>query len=188
MAQSKAERQVLMMATKSANVTACVQPEIKKQAETVLDRIGLPVSVLIDILYRQIIMTGGVPFPLAVPKLPTRDSLTDGQFNAMMETGYHQAKSGEGLPIDEAFAKILLTPETARRWADTLQCEIGKMDSMPSRYPLTEEEPWHTKGIRKMPVKNFLVYYWLTRKIELCGSRQSFMDGGIRLRHCLICH
>ncbi len=94
------------MATKSANVTARVQPEIKRQAEAVLERIGLPVSVLIDTLYRQIIMTGGVPFSLSVPKLPTRDSLTDGQFNAMMEKGYNQAKSGEGLSADEAFAKI----------------------------------------------------------------------------------
>ena len=56
-------------------------------------------------------------------------------------------------------SKTLLTPETARKWADTLQCDIGKLDSMPLRYPLTEEEPWRTKGIRKMPVKNFLVYY-----------------------------
>ncbi len=94
------------MATKSANVTARVQPEIKRQAEAVLDRIGLPVSVLIDTLYRQIIMTGGVPYPLTVPKLPTRDSLTDEQFNTMMEKGCQQAKSGEGLSVDEAFAKI----------------------------------------------------------------------------------
>ena len=42
----------------------------------------------------------------ALPKLPTRDSLTDGQFDAMMEKGYNQAKSGEGLSIDEAFTKI----------------------------------------------------------------------------------
>ena len=81
-----------MMATKSANVTARVQPEIKRQAE--------------DTLYRQIIMTGGVPYSLTVPKLPTRDSLTDEQFNRVMEVGLHQAKSGEGLPIDEAFDKI----------------------------------------------------------------------------------
>ena len=47
------------MATKSANVTARVQPEFKRQAEAVLDKIGLPVSVLIDTLYRQIIMTEG---------------------------------------------------------------------------------------------------------------------------------
>ena len=64
--------------------------------------------------------------------------------------------------IEEAvqyISKILLEPEIARKWADTLQSEIKKMDSMPSRYPLTEEEPWHTKEIRRMPVKNFLVYY-----------------------------
>lgn len=94
------------MATKSANVTARVQPEIKQQAEAVLDKIGLPVSVLIDTLYRQIIMTGGVPYSLIVPSLPTRDRMTDAQFNAMMEKGYRQAKSGEGLPVDEAFAEI----------------------------------------------------------------------------------
>ena len=61
-------------------------------------------------------------------------------------------------------SKILLEPETARKWADTLQCEIEKLDTMPSRYPLTDEEPWHTKGIRKMPVKNFLVYYLVDEK------------------------
>lgn len=63
-------------------------------------------------------------------------------------------------------SKILLEPEIARKWADTLQCEIGKLDSMPSRYPLTEEEPWRTKGIRKMPVKNFLVYYLIDEEKE----------------------
>ena len=94
------------MATKSANVTARVQPEIKRQAEAVLDKIGLPVSVLIDTVYRQIIMTGGVPYSLTVPNLPTRDSMTDAEFNTMMEKGYHQAKTGEGLSVDEAFAKI----------------------------------------------------------------------------------
>lgn len=94
------------MATKSANVTARVQPEIKQQAEAVLERIGLPVSVLIDTLYRQIIMTGGVPYSLTIPKLPTRDGMTDEQFNTMMEKGYTQAKNGQTIPLDEAFAKI----------------------------------------------------------------------------------
>lgn len=95
-----------MMARKSANVTARVQPEIKQQAEAILDKIGLPVSVLIDTLYRQIIMTGSVPYSLALPKLPTRDGLADEQFDAIMEKGYNQAKSGKGLSIDEAFTKI----------------------------------------------------------------------------------
>ena len=94
------------MATKSANVTARVQPEIKQKAEAILADIGLPVSVLIDTLYRQIIMTGGVPYSLTVPKIPTRDTMSDAQFNAIMENGYNQAKSGQSIPIDEAFDKI----------------------------------------------------------------------------------
>ena len=94
------------MAIKSANVTARVQPEVKRQAEAILEKIGLPVSVLIDTLYRQIIMTGGVPYSFTVPSLPTRDSMTDDDFNSIMETGYHQAKTEEGLSVDEAFDKI----------------------------------------------------------------------------------
>lgn len=94
------------MATKSANVTARVQPEIKQQAEAILAELGLPVSVLIDTLYRQIILTGGVPYSLSVPKIPTRDTMTDTEFHSMMETGYNQAKSGQTLPLDETFRKI----------------------------------------------------------------------------------
>lgn len=94
------------MATKSANVTARVQPEIKQQAEAILADIGLPVSVLIDTLYRQIIMTGGVPYSLSVPKLRTRDGMTDAQFDEIMEKGYQQAKNGQTIPLDKAFEKI----------------------------------------------------------------------------------
>ena len=91
---------------KSANVTARIEPKIKQQAEAILEKLGLPVSVLIDTLYRQIILTGGIPYPLIIPKLPTRDSMSDEEFNAMMEKGYNQALSGEGLSLNEAFTKI----------------------------------------------------------------------------------
>ena len=96
------------MAIKSANVTARVQPEIKQQAEAILANIGLPVSVLIDTLYRQIIMTGGVPYSLSVPQIPTRDSMTEAQFNAMMEKGYQQAKNGQTMTfIVLAFSELI---------------------------------------------------------------------------------
>lgn len=94
------------MATKSANVTARVQPEVKEQAEAVLDRLGLPVSVLIDTLYRQIIMTGGVPYSLTIPKMPTLDEMSTEQFSTMMQKGYDEALSGKGVSVDEAFKKV----------------------------------------------------------------------------------
>ena len=57
MLSPECERQVFIMATKSANVTARVQPEIKQKAEAILADIGLPASVLIDTLYGQFLWT-----------------------------------------------------------------------------------------------------------------------------------
>ena len=91
------------MATKTANVTARVQPEIKMQAEEILDKIGMPVSVLIDTLYRQIILTGGIPYSLSVPRPRALDEMSGEEFDAMMKKGCDEAKAGIGLTVDEAF-------------------------------------------------------------------------------------
>ena len=39
------------MATKTSNVTARVEPEVKEQAETILSDLGIPVSTAINIFY-----------------------------------------------------------------------------------------------------------------------------------------
>ncbi len=98
--------EVILMATKTANVTARIQPEIKEQAEAVLAQIGIPVSVLIDTLYRQIILTGGIPYSLSVPRIQTLDSMTPEQFDTMMQKGIDEAKAGIGFTVEEAFKKI----------------------------------------------------------------------------------
>ena len=41
-----------------------------------------------------------------------------------------------------------------------------------NRVPLTEEEPWHSRGVHKLPVKNYLVYFWVdeeTKKVQVFG-------------------
>ena len=86
------------MAVKTANVTARIQPNIKEQAEEILERLGIPVSVFIDMAYRQVIMRGGVPFSLDIPDtLATRDSLTKAEFDTMMQTGFIQAKKDDSV-------------------------------------------------------------------------------------------
>ena len=95
------------MATKTANVTARIQPNIKEQAEAILDRLGIPVSVFIDMTYRQVIMRDGVPFSLDIPdKLVTRDSITQAEFDTMMQTGLAQAKKNDSVSVDEAFSQL----------------------------------------------------------------------------------
>lgn len=94
------------MSSKSANVSVRIQPEIKKEAEAVLDKLGLPVSVVIDTLYRQIILTGGIPYSLTLPKIPTLDDMTKEQFDNMMNIGYQQASENKGVEVSVAFAKL----------------------------------------------------------------------------------
>lgn len=94
------------MALKTANVTARIEPEIKEQAEAILDKLGIPIAVLIDTLYRQIIMTGGIPFPLTVPGPKTLDSMSPEQYDDMMQKGFDDAKTGVGLAVDEAFKSV----------------------------------------------------------------------------------
>ena len=58
------------MASKTANVLARVEPSVKEQAESIITQLGIPASVVINMLYKQIILTKGIPFPLAQPALP----------------------------------------------------------------------------------------------------------------------
>lgn len=95
------------MATKTANVMARVAPDVKSQAEAIMDQLGIPVSVVINALYKQIIMTQSIPFSLSIPKVPViLDEMDEQTFNAMMETGYQQAINGETISEEEAFDEI----------------------------------------------------------------------------------
>lgn len=95
------------MATKTANVNARIQQDVKQQAEAILTRMGLPRSVAIDMYYRQIIMHDGIPFPVTIPSsVPVRDKISDTQFDAMMQTGYEQAQTDDSYDLDEVFDEL----------------------------------------------------------------------------------
>lgn len=95
------------MATKSANVLARVEPEVKEKAESIMSQLGLPASVVINALYKQIIMTKSIPFSLSLPKEPTTlDSMTNEEFDAIMEKGLSQAKNDISYPVADVFANL----------------------------------------------------------------------------------
>ena len=56
-----------IMAGKTATVLARVDPELKMKAEDILDRLGVPASLLINMLYKQIVMTKSIPFDIRIP-------------------------------------------------------------------------------------------------------------------------
>lgn len=96
------------MAVKTANVNVRVEQNIKEQAEEILDRLGISVSTFINMTYRQVIMRKGIPFDVTLQKeLPTRDAMTDAEFDEMMSIGLAQAKAGDSIPYDDAFDSLL---------------------------------------------------------------------------------
>lgn len=95
------------MATNSANVLARVEPEIKKEAESIMSKLGIPASVVINMLYKQIIMTKSIPFPLSLPKEPlSLDSITTDEFDTIMETGLLQAKANQSRHYTDALTDL----------------------------------------------------------------------------------
>ena len=55
----------------------------------------------------------------------------------------------------------LKAPEAALHLLDILEDSFASLERFPHRIALIDEEPWHTKGIHRLPVKNFLVYFWI---------------------------
>lgn len=50
-------------------------------------------------------------------------------------------------------------PEIARSLVLRIEEQILRLDEMPYRFREYESEPWKSRGLRVMPVENFLVCY-----------------------------
>ena len=55
----------------------------------------------------------------------------------------------------------LKAPDAALHLLDTLENSFMSLAHFPQRVALVEEEPWRNNGIHRLPVKNFLVYFWI---------------------------
>ena len=56
-------------------------------------------------------------------------------------------------------ANILMAPGTAHKYIRLIRREIATLKIFPARIAPVDEEPWHSRGIRYLIVKNFYVYY-----------------------------
>lgn len=54
---------------------------------------------------------------------------------------------------------VLLVPDTAISYIRAIRERISSLSEMPSRIRPVDDEPWHSRGIRKIMAKNFYVYY-----------------------------
>lgn len=93
--------------TKDATVSARIDETLKAEAESILQQLGIPVSVVINTLYHQIVIQHGVPFPMTLTKRPaTLEGMTKAQLNAKLEHSYQQAIARQGRPLNDVFADL----------------------------------------------------------------------------------
>jgi len=93
---------------KTANLYARIEPDVKAQAESILNALGIPASNAINMFYKQIILQKGIPFDLKVAQHSIVDAsaITDEQMNIELEKGYTEMLNVEGKPAKAAFASI----------------------------------------------------------------------------------
>lgn len=96
------------MATKSANLYARIEPEVKEQAESILSALGIPASNAINMFYKQIILQRGLPFDVKIPSSRPVDmsSLSETELSAELEKGYADIKAGRTREANVFFADI----------------------------------------------------------------------------------
>ena len=81
---------------RTSNIFARVEPEVKEQAEMVLDQLGIPMSNAIGMFLRQIVLQKGIPFEMKLPQSKPLEygALTEEQFNKEIEKGLSDLSSG----------------------------------------------------------------------------------------------
>lgn len=61
--------------------------------------------------------------------------------------------------IKNYIAYTLQVPDTALKYICGLRQEIEKLELFPAAIAPVPDEPWHSRGIRRIIHKNFYIYY-----------------------------
>ncbi len=93
---------------KTSSVFARVEPEIKEQAENILEQLGIPMSNAVSMFLKQVVLQRGIPFEMKLPdNTPLAyGALTKSQFNAEMEKGYTDMLEGKVFSADDVEAEM----------------------------------------------------------------------------------
>jgi DNA-damage-inducible protein J len=62
---------------KSAIIRARIEPELKEEAETIFNELGLSITEAITLFYRQVKLVKGLPFEVRIPNQTTLQTFQD---------------------------------------------------------------------------------------------------------------
>ena len=97
---------------KTTTLNLRVNPEVKRSAEEVLSKLGMPMSIAVDIYLKQISLTGGIPFAVTLPKAPPSldaERMSAAQIRSHLREGAADIEAGRTYEASEAFAEFRKT-------------------------------------------------------------------------------
>jgi toxin ParE1/3/4 len=77
----------------------------------------------------------------------------------VFEVNYSDEAKQDLKDIYNHIANIFIEPVTAERQSDRIIEAGDSLDFMPFRFPLYDEEPWKSQGVRVRNIDKFMIFY-----------------------------
>ena len=93
---------------KTSNLYVRIEPDVKEQAEQILQALGVAPSSAVNMFYKQIILHRGLPFEVKSPeKMPLDMSVASKEeIDMELNKGYRDMLEGRVRPAADVFADI----------------------------------------------------------------------------------
>ena len=93
---------------RTSNIYVRVEPNIKEQAEVVLEKLGIPMSNAVSIFLRQVVMQNGLPFEVKIPntKPLSFPNLSEAEFNMEMLKTQNDFENGRTCSFEEVESEV----------------------------------------------------------------------------------
>lgn len=95
---------------KTATLNLRINPALKKEAEEVLGKLGIPMSTAIDLYLNQIVLVGGIPFSVTIPQMPKSidvSQMSREEIHEKLRKGYDDYLKGNYKDAGEVFEELL---------------------------------------------------------------------------------
>ncbi|WP_034992912.1 type II toxin-antitoxin system RelB/DinJ family antitoxin [Liquorilactobacillus vini] len=89
-------------AKKTASVFTRVSPELKNQAEDVLNKLQIPMSTALSMFLQQVVEQQGIPFEVKLHHKPLDfPTLSKKQFDQEIKKGFDDINNGDTYTVDQ---------------------------------------------------------------------------------------
>ena len=95
--------------SKSDTINVRIEPELKKQAEEILEKLGISASTAINMYYRQIVEKNGIPMELSLnnsPNIPVYEDLSEEELSRMITESHKQYLEGDYMALEDALREL----------------------------------------------------------------------------------